>query len=204
MSPTNIRYASDLLTRAGTIFDDQATIQPLGKQVYTIYTDTFLQEALDTYASLFRHGVEGRWLSYSNDFTKVIKVVQPSPPSDIPKLVISCALAEDSRPGSPEAPDQHPGESLDLLLIFQGSAASQRSKLAVARSLTDAATIMLHEAMNGFSTVFTEALLRSDMKQLFHDGGYRGYSLRKCQDVASLNAFSKERSEDEDELGVIC
>ena len=204
MSPTNIRHASDLLTRAGRSFDDQATIQPFGKQVYTIYTDTFPQEVLNQYASLFNHGVEGKWLSYQNDTTKLFKIVQPSPPMGIPKLMISCALAEDPLPNHSKAPNRQPKEPLDFLLIVQGSTGSDRSKLVVARGRTEAATTMLHEAMNGFSTVFTGALLRSDMNLLFHGGGKVGFSLRKCQDVADLNTSSKDRREDEHVLGVIC
>ena len=204
MSPTNIRHASDLLTRAGRPFDDQATIQPFGKQVYTIYTDTNPQEVLDKYASLFRHGVEGKWLSYGNNITKIIQVVQPSQPSSIPKVLISCALALDPRPSDFKSQDQEPREPLDFLLIIQSGAASERSKLVVARSRTEAATTMLHEAMNGFSTVFTGALFRSDMNLLFHDNTKGGFSLRKCHDVASLNTFSEERSKHAQELGVIC
>ena len=93
---------------------------------------------------------------------------------------------------------------MDFLLIIHGGAASERSKLVVARSRTDAATTMLQEAMNGFSTVFTGALLRSDMNLLFRDNTKSGFSLRKCHDVASLSTFSEKRLEHAKELGVIC
>ena len=155
MSPTNIRHASDLLTRAGRSFvDDQATIEPFGKQICTVYNDTFPKEVLDSYANLFRHGVEGKWLSYGNDLRKMIQVVQPSQPTNIPQLLISCALADDPRPDHFRAQDRQPREPLDFLLTIQGGAASERSKLVVARSRTDAATTMLHEAMNGFYCLY--------------------------------------------------
>lgn len=85
--------------------------------------------------------------------------------------------------------------------MIQGKNANERSKVVVEHTLEDAATSMLHEAINGFSVVFTGALLRSDSTKLFLQSKQRSYSFKKVPDIAALNDFE---SHGFDQIGIIC
>ncbi len=207
MSPTKIRKAAELLGRAGSTFDDQVTIEPFGRSVYTVYVAQFPQEHVDRYTELINHGNEGQWLSWANDLTRAFKVVEPSLPFGIPKVCISWVLKGHARWTYNEKIDtsQQPKEPLDSLLIVQGKNERERSKVVVARSLEDAATSILHEAINGYSVVFTGALLRSDLNKLFSDAKSCIFSLKKLPDVAALNAFSgSKEAQTFQQIGIIC
>ncbi|KAL8672161.1 MAG: hypothetical protein Q9168_003360 [Polycauliona sp. 1 TL-2023] len=189
MSPTNIRKAWPMLDRAGTSFDDQATIEPFGLPVYTVFVEEFPQETLDKYAKLLNHGIEGQWLSDALDPTKAFGAVDPSLPSKVPKLCISGVLKNRDAQSRYIMSNPPPGmkEPLDFLLVVQGKNASERSKIVVEHKLEDAATSMLHEAINGYSVVFTGAILRSDSNKLFSQTGL--FELKKVPDIAALNDF---------------
>ena len=198
MSPTNIHFASSLLNRAGSSFSDQATIQPFNRPVYTVYIPEFPPETVRKYAKLFNEGIEGKWLSYANDSTEILRVVDPSSPSNIPKVCISAVMSPNPRTSDPS---QQPKEPLDFLLVIQGENANERSKVVVEHTIEDAATSMLHEAMNGFSVVFTGALLRSDSSMLFTQHKTRQYNVEKVSDIAALNASDSRRF---GEISIIC
>ncbi|KAI4191388.1 MAG: hypothetical protein LQ346_004764 [Caloplaca aetnensis] len=205
MSPINIRKGDALLQRAGTTFDDQAFIGPLQRPVYLVYVSAFLQEDVDKYAKLFDHGVEGQWLSHANDPTGLLRVVDAGPPCAVPKLTISSILENPPLAKKMKVyPFQEPRELMDLPLVVQGKDASGRSKVVVARSFEDAATSMLHEAINGFSVVFTGALLRSDMNHLFSSKRSRPFDFKKVPDVAALNNFSTKTTRDCGKIGILC
>ncbi|KAI4280405.1 MAG: hypothetical protein L6R38_004500 [Xanthoria sp. 2 TBL-2021] len=203
MSPTNIRKASSLLDRAGTSFDDQASIQPFGQPIYTVYVHDFPQETVDQYTKVFNYGIEGQWLSNANDPTEVFRVVDPSAPYNVPKVCISSVMKKPppSFRNPTSDPSPQPKEPLDFLLVIQGKNANERSKIVVEHTLEDAATSMLHEAINGFSVVFTGALLRSDSTKLFLQSKQRNYSFKKVPDIAALNDFE---SHGFDQIGIIC
>ena len=55
----------------------------------------------------------------------------------------------------------------------------------------EAASTILHEALNGFSVVFVGALLGSDIDQLFQNKEVQGIRFKKLSDIRSLNAFSE-------------
>lgn len=202
MSPTNIRFASSLLDRAGSSFDDQATIQPFGRAVYTVYVHDFPQETVNQYAKVFNHGVEGHWLSNANDPRKILRVVDPSAPYNIPKVCMS-SLMKKPPPfrNSTSDPSPQPKEPLDFLLVIQGKNANERSKVVVSHSLEDAATSMFHEAINSFSVVFTGALLRSNSTKLFFQEREWIYSFKKVPDIAALNDLE---SSGFNQIGIIC
>ena len=97
MSPTNTRKAYELLYRAGSNFDDQATLMPFNKPVYNFYVESFPQEAVDKFDRLFNHGVEERRLSYRNDPIKVSKVVETSPASPVPPNLHICRFEKQAQ-----------------------------------------------------------------------------------------------------------
>ena len=211
MSPTNIHKAAQLLNHVGSTFDSQVTIMPSGRRAYTVYVAEFSQETVDKYTKLIIRGIEGQWLSWGNDPTRVFRVVEPSLPFDIPKVCISWVLKRHAGSIYDEEIDeeidisQQPREPLDYLLVFQGKNASERSKVVVARSLEDATTSILHEAINGYSVVFMGALLRSDMNELFSDAKSCILSLKKLRDVGVLNLFSgSEEAQTLRQIGIIC
>ncbi|KAL8881884.1 MAG: hypothetical protein Q9192_007695 [Flavoplaca navasiana] len=201
MSPTNIRKARGLLDRAGSTFDDQATIEPFGRPVYNIYVNGFSQDTLDKYVKVFNHGIEGQWLSNANDPSRVFRIVDPSAPCNVPKMCISSAMKKPSSPYNNQMSDTspEPKEPLNYLLVVQGKNANERSKIIVEYSLEEAATSMLHEAINGFSVVFTGALFQSDSNRLFSERNR--FKFKKVPDVASLNGFG---SCGYDQIGIIC
>ena len=68
----------------------------------------------------------------------------------------------------------------------------------------DAATTMLHEAMNGvFCCLYRRSAQLGYEFSVSQPESMVGYSLRKCQDVASLNTFSLKRSKYVHDLDVI-
>ncbi|KAL8913864.1 MAG: hypothetical protein Q9172_007205 [Xanthocarpia lactea] len=207
MSPTNIHKAAQLLNHVGSTFDSQVTIMPSGRRAYTVYVAEFSQETVDKYTKLINRGIEGQWLSWGNDPTRVFRVVEPSLPFDIPKVCISWVLKQLAGSTYDEEIDtsQQTEEPLYCLLVVQGKNARERSKVVVARSLEDATTSILHEAINGYSVVFMGALLRSDMNELFSDAKSCIFSLKKLPDVAALNAFSgSKEAQTFQQIGIIC
>lgn len=199
MSSTNIRKASFLLERAGSTFDDQATIEPFGQKIYNVYIPSFTQEAVNSHTEHFHHGVEGQWLSNARDPTRQFRVVDASPPLQVPKVCISRAL--ESKTWSAESE-----EPLHALFIVQGQNASERSKIVVARTLHEAATSILHEAINGYSVVFTGAMFRSEMELLFSKQKILIRPTFKIMpDVEALNSFAVTNDPMRTkQLGIIC
>ena len=209
MSPTNIRHGSELVSRAGQSWDDLATIMPFGRKVYIDCLNNFPQEVINTYTKLLDKGIQGQWLSSGKDVTRTINVVEPSPPLEIPRVCMSHALSQEPRYPQPikhESAPQ-PWEQLGYLLIVQGRNACERSKVVVEQRKNDAGKAMLHEAMNGFSVVFTGAMLRSDICALFDERRTWHPSFKKVPDIPSLVEFSQKNAQvvgDTLQIGIIC
>lgn len=63
--------------------------------------------------------------------------------------------------------------------------------------------IMLHEAVNGYSTVFSGAVFRSDIKKLVPENPLEGkITFVKAKDIAELNEIG--RSGHHGKVGILC
>lgn len=79
-----------------------------------------------------------------------------------------------------------PGERLTFSIVVKGKTAPEQSKTVLKRSREDVASTMLHEAVNGYSVVFTGGTLRSDANLLFLSSSSHYVKFKKLPDIASL------------------
>ena len=86
------------------------------------------------------------------------------------------------------------------MLVIMGKNASRAAKVLVEYSRQDAASAMLREALNGYSTVFSAALLKEDAIEIFedhkHSSSLRFLKVEKRQGVVSYtssNSAAKPR-----------
>lgn len=64
---------------------------------------------------------------------------------------------------------------------------------------------MLHEAMNGFSTVFSGAMFRSDTAKLFSPDKYKiRYLFKKVKNIAELNGMEPVPDNNGGVIGILC
>lgn len=55
----------------------------------------------------------------------------------------------------------------EYILVIKGLSGTSKAKVLIEQSVDDAATVMLHAALNGFSTVFSAAILRRPQNTVF-------------------------------------
>ena len=196
MSPTNIHNASDLLRHAGYPIEDQAIIQPFGRQVY-IDVGAHSQEDINKFRKLLNCGIQDQWVSNTGDNFPAFRVVYTAGLINIPKVCVSDAFAskfalKDSghrRHERPGEPGNEPKEPLCYILIVQRSNASERSKIITKSTLEGAARAILHEAADGFSVVFSGATFRTNVANMFPEYESSGnFNFVKVTDIAELNA----------------
>ena len=71
-------------------------------------------------------------------------------------------------PGLVQTASGEQEQRLSYILIIQGVSGRDKLKIIVEDSLDKAAVVMLHEALNGFSTVFSAAFLPRFIGTFFH------------------------------------
>ncbi|KAH7083043.1 hypothetical protein BKA63DRAFT_502132 [Paraphoma chrysanthemicola] len=192
MGRTNIHSSSQLLRYAGSDFDQIAHIPYADKLVY-IHSTTLNQADLEIYVTLLRSGILGSWVG--TDAAGRVVYCQPDVPHSIPKVVISAGLQhqrQESGIGNISTDDLGPAqEELAYVLISQGKSGNVRGKVAIEPSWERAATLAMYEVLNGYSVVFTAAMLKRDVDRL-HDETYK---LRAVGERSALRTISADDTE---------
>lgn len=184
MGLTNIRFASDLLRMAGSQRALPAVFPEFNKGVL-LNGHFFEQEELDAYAAWLRHPLKDIWLRRDDQATALI----PGPadqPIDKPSVVTSSGVQENHTPAyrrSDEPMDTTLKPARAFVLVVRGRSAALCGKVRVLYTLNAAAAAMFEEAVNGYSTVFSAAVLRTDVGRMGEEGGAE---FRKVDTVAQL------------------
>jgi hypothetical protein len=160
MSPTNIHTATALLSRADTsgIFSEQATVYPFNKPVL-IVTGPFSQDDVNQYDWALRTPHIGSWIrqdATSTSAATVGAITTADDKLDIPQVRVGPGLSKALTPS----------DETRYLVIIQGRSGANRVKVMVTDTRERAAIIMMHEALNGYSTAFSMSYIGPLLKDI--------------------------------------
>jgi hypothetical protein len=192
MVRSNIHRTHDLVKKAGRSFEEIAFIDYARQLVYII-TKALVQEDLDRYTDVLRECKVGSWIQKSQDNRESFVSCPGDRSLTVPKIIVSNGM---QNPGSEIhlyagsrvaqdnlSEDYGPEETkLAYILVIQGQTGDSKCKLVVETSLDGATSAMMYEALNGYSTVFSAAMLKSDLAKLRN----QAYALKAVQDRKSL------------------
>ena len=202
-----IHTASAFLERANTNLEDQAIILPSNVPVYTIYRD-FSQLTLDNYSQILHDFQEHTWLkkksapAQASMSSELHRPAHPPKPFKIPKACISGALAAIPATGClkgqriDKVEDKEP---LSFNLIIQGKDGAAKWKTVSEDSLQSVANTIMFETLNGYSIVFSGALLQSDLRRI--KARDKTYRLIKVNSTSGLNVVHRPESSI---IGILC
>ena len=168
--------------------DFQAMIMPFGKPVHievrSVGTVEYHKHISILRAQLFMSG-HNKW--FAEDDMGRRKVVAASSPSQIPKVSLSPALR------SGKLSDRRLSEEKDYSFVYivQGQNAAERSKAVVCSTLEATGFGMLHEALNGFSIVFSAVFLTSEIPFKGTEGTLHGFAK-----VESIDGLDENKNKD--------
>jgi len=203
MGRTNIHRASSLFNRSEYFHECIAYIEHAQKLVYIIKT-ALTQTDVDRHAVLFRANMFGSWIR--KDTSAPIAYSNPDLAVQVPKIVLSSSMwdlrsrysyveiqmAEDNAQEEAKTETREEAtlkeDDLVYILIIQGRSGDMLSKIVIEPTFDRAAAHALHEALNGYSTVFTAVILRVNVGKLNDDS----YSFRAVQDLQALAMIEQD------------
>jgi hypothetical protein len=149
MSPTDIHDPVALLSRAGNdgTLANQAMIMPFNKPVL-IVSGPFSQDDIDQYRWCLKSPHIGSWIredAVSASAASTGAITPADHRLEIPQIRVSPGL-------SPKLPS---GDQTRYVLVIQGLSGANKVKVMVGNTVEQAAATMMHEALNGYSTVFS-------------------------------------------------
>jgi len=158
MGQTNIRDGFNILEKAGTARGDTALIPDFQKYVL-INGHEFSIDDIQIYSRLLQSGHTGVW-NMSGTGLMEWKKVAADQPSQIPMVHVSRAL----RPRPPVDPSSD-SVKLSYFIVVEGRNGRICSKLVERTNLNRLGTDILWECANGYSVVFSGAMLKTDWMQ---------------------------------------
>jgi hypothetical protein len=196
MGVTNFRTARDLVTRAGTTFDDTGILHPLNAALLVVSAPTAAQE-LEKWSPILGCHNEDQWVSRMPNGD--IQIVEPPTASRVSQIRVSPGLEYKVRirGGDMQKQEQERVErqKLAYIMIVQGKEASTRSKVVVKYTLEDISAAMLFEALNGYSVVFSGAIFKAIVPKLFgRNALHTGFTFLK---VDNFDALIKSEGKDD-------
>lgn len=195
MSSSILQASNQLFKQILPVFhEDILQISTLEQPVYLVY-NIFTQTDLNAYVELLQFGVIENWLS--NNFGRSgLAPCEAGVPFHVPKLCISLVLAKPRLDAIPEA--------LVYIGIVEGRNNAERAKLILKFSLEALGASMFHEAMNGYSVVFSGVMLRSEgLKLLRQTDTKPAWKFFRVEGVKELKAM-KDSQANRDRIGVWC
>ncbi len=175
MGVSNIRYANDLLGKAGRgQWDEVALIpEPLMKCIY-IDARSIPAAELQEHAHILimPESEYGRWRPLMPALSDVSTAPTPTPKATLTPGLGKFWRSNLNRPfgqpsrQEPEEPEEP--EGLVFVAVVQGLAGSAKSKTIKRYSQRDIARAIYHELITGFSIVFTGAFLATALKMNRH------------------------------------
>ncbi|KAJ4329658.1 hypothetical protein N0V87_010677 [Didymella glomerata] len=203
MGRTNIHHAESLASRAGSSFEEIALIPHADKLIYII-TDRLDQEQLDRFSGVIRECKTGSWIQKTEGSHQGFSYIQGDRSMAIPKINISSGMQRLGKERSlyTGIPQVHDRSSVDdglqetellYVLIVQGQTGDTTCKLVIETSLGKACSAMMYEALNGYSTVFTAAILRGSLEKL-RDETYTLKAVRDSKMLRTINSNTRSPS----------
>lgn len=193
MGRTNIPTAASLFKLSGTSYEYIAYIEDADKMVYIVST-SLTQVDLDRYADLLRTNILGSWVRKCKGSPATFAYSEPDLALSVPKVIVSSGMRmpgveRDRYSGVRKVDEENPQqEELVYILITQGRLGDVVSKIVIEPTLDRAAAHAMHEALNGYSTVFTAVMLKVNIGKL-QDGSY---SFKVVKDRGTLKTIDKE------------
>jgi hypothetical protein len=195
MGRTNIHSAASLFNRSGTSFEDIAYIAHADKLAYIIST-SLTQVDLNRYADLLRTNILGSWVRKCEGSSAAFAYSEPDLALLVPKVIVSSAMQVPGRERyrirkvEEEPPEEVGPEQKELvyILITQGRSGDVLSKIVIEPTLDRVAAHAMHEALNGYSTVFTAAMLKANVGKLKDNS----YSFKAVEDRRDLKITDKD------------
>lgn len=200
MSPTLLKIGSAkaLITNAGQDSEDQATIIPLDRPVY-VECCSFSQDRLCKLTRLLNCGIRDRWVSDAGTSEGKYHTTSTPVHFRVPRVCVSPALDPKVLPEKQREPNY---DHIDYILVVQDAVGSL--KMVTEPSLSAAARTMLHEALNGFSIVFSGALFHCNIDWMFRsDSRPSKIQFKTVMSINALNGLSVLNGK-EGTIGVIC
>jgi hypothetical protein len=168
MSPTAFRKGTDLLKYAGSDKEELGILQisnrePFG-EVYV--TNASLKPYAREFFNLFDSNYAGRWIHQAVDSeTEAVSTSISTSPEPIkrPRVQVSPALVELNEI---TYASRKPESMLAYVIVIQGKSGSDCSKVIWKHNRIDIARAMFEEVINGYSVVFSGAMLVDDYQRL--------------------------------------
>jgi|SRR5690242_10387378 len=199
---TNIHRADTLVSRAGRSFEEIALIAYAEQLVY-IVSRSFNQEEVDRFSGVLREYKIGSWCQKQEDIHRGFSYCQGDRSVRVPRINISYGMKSSDKemmfnarlsPIHNKSSLDNGSQEMDLLyiLIVQGQTGETTCKLVIEMSLENACSTMMSEALNGYSTVFTGAMLKANLGNL-QDGTYTIRAVHDAKGLSTLNGNTEAR-----------
>ena len=201
MSYPQIMFSKQLVNDVVAPSEYITMIQPIAKSVFLV-TNEFSQQDLDDFAPLLNSGIQDKWVSNVHNPTAKFNVIDPAIPLEVPMIGVSPGLLQ-TRPDilSKNAP------SLAYIFLVQGKNAGERTKAVAKVTRGAAAAAMFHELINGYSIVFSGAILTCNVAKIFPPTPMNiKLKFFKVEDIAGLHsvALEKDNKRQGNSIGVWC
>lgn len=211
MGRNNVRSGRDLLSRAGNGTEIPSVVPEFDNLPIIIIGRNFLQDDLDRYLNVIRFGHTDTWVRFITPTPRSLGEPLEQPtftdgPIDqrltIPKIHVSQGL-QHFQPRHDYLPDgqrqeSHKQPDLAYILVVQGRGGAFRSKLVLRTNRETAGAEMFYEAVNGFSVVFTGAVLKKNLEKRAD----QDYCFRRVYTLGGLQAIDEDESQKV--IGVMC
>ena len=208
MGLNNVRSGSNLLIRAGSGIEIPSIIPEFGSRPITITSYNFAQDDLDKHISLLRYGQNDSWMHLSispkvtseTGYAEKMSFGAADEPWQIPSIHVTQGLCKPQLSSSHRGGNGEEKAALELVyvLVFQGQSGALRSKLVLRSSLDLAGAEMFHMAANGFSVVFSGAMLRKNLERR-RDVDYTFMSVASLDELQAVDSDVSKKI-----IGVLC
>lgn len=198
MGRANIHRAEALAGRAGSSFEEIALIPHANKLVYIVSSELSLVQ-LDQISEILRKCKAGSWIQQQNDSDRGYSYCQSDLGVDVPRINISNGMHRlvNNRSLYPAVSHEQdesllnkgfPATDLQYVIVVQGQTGNIKCKLVVGSTLGAACSAMLYDALNGYSTVFTAAILKANLENIRDDT----YVLKAVHDLKTLRDLNND------------
>jgi hypothetical protein len=176
MGLNNVRSGHGLLTRAGNCIEIPSVIPEFGNLPIIIAGYNFDQDDLDRHIPLLRYEHSDAWIDLLESGLRTAgergsaRTMTFGPADEswkVPKIHVSQGLRPSQpRPFLRDGDEEKSGAPvLAYIMVFQGRSGAFRSKLVLRTTLDQAGAEMFHMAANGFSLVFSGAMLKKNLEE---------------------------------------
>jgi hypothetical protein len=191
MGMTNIHHERQILSRSGTEMTDQAQIMPFGKAVLLIGRE-FTQEEIKALTEVLHTPRLDVWYEYNS--MKDPKPVTNDKGLPVPSVYTSPGLMQERGiTGRFDEPKSASGVPIEFayVIVVRGASGAMFSKVRVFYSLFAVAAGIMEDVLQGWSVVFSAAMLKGDVQKL----GHVGVEFEKVGKLSELvNSMDEERA----------